>query len=84
MATDIADVRTLLGELPGHYILRNPRRTHERWDADENSLGEMVELLKQALNFKQRTAGRARILEMGLSNEQVAEHLVEIYKTVKK
>lgn len=84
VATDIADVRTLLGELPGHYILRNPRRTHERWDADENSLGEMVELLKQALNFKQRTAGRARILEMGLSNEQVAEHLVEIYKTVKK
>ena len=82
VATDIADVKTLLGELPGHYILRNPRRTHERWDADENSLGEMVELLKQALNFKQRTAGRARILEMGLSNEQVAQRLVAIYNQV--
>ena len=82
LATDIADVRTLLGELPGHYILRNPRRTHERWDADEKSLDEMVTLLQEALHFSGRTNGRDRILEMGLSNEQVAQRLIAIYESV--
>jgi hypothetical protein len=73
-------VRTLLGDLPGHYILRNPRKTHERWDADDKSLDVMVTLLQEALHFTGRTNGRNRILEMGLSNEQVAERLMAIYK----
>ncbi len=80
LATDIADVCTLLGNLPGHYILRNPRKTHERWEEDEKSLDEMVTLLKEALAYNQRTNGRQRIIEMGLSNEQVAERLMAIYK----
>ena len=82
LATDIADVRTLLSELPGHYILRNPRKTHERWDADEKSLDEMTELLQEALQFSGRTNGRDRILEMGLSNEQVAQRLIAIYQSL--
>ncbi len=84
VATDIADVPYLLGDMPGHYILRNPRPTHERWDADEHSLDEMVELLKQALVFDGRTNGRERIIEMGLSNEQVAKRLEEIYRALVK
>jgi glycosyltransferase involved in cell wall biosynthesis len=82
VATDIADVRTLLGDLPGHYILRNPRKTHERWDADDKSPQEMTELLQEALQFSGRTNGRNRILEMGLSNEQVAERLIAIYQSI--
>ena len=82
LATDIADVRTLLGDLQGHYILRNPRKTHERWDADEKSLDEMIELLQEALQFTGRTNGRDRILEMGLSNEQVAKRLMAIYQSL--
>lgn len=82
LATDIADVRTLLGNLPGHYVLRNPRKTHERWDADANSLSDMVVLLKEALAFDQRTTGRERLLELGLSNEQVAQRLIAIYKAI--
>jgi glycosyltransferase involved in cell wall biosynthesis len=82
LATDVADVRTLLGDLPGHYILRNPRKTHERWDADEKSLGEMRDLLTNALTHDARTTGRDRILELGLSNEQVAKRLLEIYSTI--
>lgn len=82
VATDIADVRTLLSELPGHYILRNPRKTHERWDADEKSLDEMTELLQEALQFTGRTSGRDRIIEMALSNEQVAQRLIAIYKAI--
>lgn len=82
LATDIADVKYLFGDEPGHFILRNPRKTHERWDADEKSLDEMVELLKEALAYGKRTKGRERILKLGLSNEQVAQKIINIYKEI--
>ena len=83
LATDIADVRELFGDEPGHFILRNPRKTHERWDADDRSLDEMVELLQQALSFDGRTNGRQRILDLELSNEQVAKRIMEVYEGVR-
>ena len=82
LATDIADVKYLFGDEPGHWILRNPRKTHERWDADEKSLDEMVELLKEALAYGKRTNGRERILKLGLSNEQVAKRIIDIYEQI--
>lgn len=84
LATDIADVQELFGDEPGHWILRNPRKTHERWDGDQNSLREMVDLLNDALMFEGRTNGRQRILDLELSNEQVAKRIIEIYKTIVK
>ena len=82
LATDIADVRELFGDEPGHFILRNPRPTHERWDADEKSLDEMVDLLREALSFSGRTHGRQRILALELSNEQVAKRIIKIYEDI--
>ena len=82
LATDIADVRELFGAESGHWILRNPGKTHERWDADEKSLDEMMELLKEALAFEGRTNGRMRIEELQLTNEQVAKRIVEIYEKI--
>lgn len=82
IATDIADVRELFGDEPGHWVLRNPRKTHERWDGDERSLDEMVALLNDALKFEGRTKGRQRILELELSNEQVAKRIINIYKEI--
>ena len=84
LATDIADVRELFGDEPGHWILRNPRKTHERWDGDEKSLDEMEKLLKEALLYKGRTHGHERIWELGLSNEQVARKLIKIYEDILK
>ena len=84
LATDIADVRELFGDEPGHWILRNPRKTHERWDGDEKSLDEMVELLKEALAFEGRTNGRKRIEELQLTNEQVAARIMNIYANIAK
>lgn len=84
LATDIADVRVLFGDEPGHWILRNPRKTHERWDADEKSLDEMVALVREGLRFEGRTKGRKRIEELGLTNEQVAKRIVKIYEQVLK
>ena len=82
LATDIADVRELFGDEPGHFILRNPRKTHERWYGDEHSLDEMTSLLHEALAFEGRTHGRQRILELELSNDQVAKRIVKIYEEV--
>lgn len=82
LATDIADVRELFGDEPGHWILRNPRKTHERWDGDEKSLNELVELLNEALAFEGRTNGRRRIEELQLTNEAVAKRILEIYKEI--
>ena len=82
LATDIADVRILFGDEPGHWILRNPKNRLWKWEGDEKSLDEMVALLKEALKFEGRTNGRKRILDLGLSNEQVAKRIVEIYKQV--
>ncbi len=84
IATDIADVRELFGSEPGHWVLRNPRKTHERWEADEQSLDEMVALLKEAIAFNARTNGRKRIVELGLTNEQVAKRIIHIYHEVLK
>jgi len=82
LATDIADVRILFGDESGHWILRNPKNRLWKWEEDEKSLDEMVELLKEALRFEGRTNGRKRILDLGLSNEQVAKRIVEIYNQV--
>ena len=57
---------------------------HERWDADENSLNEMVDLLREALSFSGRTHGRERILALELSNEQVAQRIIKIYEDILK
>lgn len=84
LATDIADVRELFGNEPGLWILRNPCKTHERWDGDEKSLDEMVELLKEALAFEGRTKGRKRIEELQLTNEQVAKRIIRIYEQILK
>jgi glycosyltransferase involved in cell wall biosynthesis len=82
LATDIADVKYLFGDEPGHFILRNPHKTHERWDGDEHSLDEMTSLLREALAFSGRTHGRERIEALQLTNEQVAKRIVKIYEEV--
>lgn len=84
VATDCADIAYLLGDLQGHYILRNPRKTKERWDGDEHSVQEMADLLTKALSLPVgfRTEGRKRILKLGLDNNQIAGKLVKIYEGI--
>lgn len=71
VATDIADIKHLLGNLPGHYICS--------FESED-----VAKKIKLALDFNGRTNGRNRIIELGLTNEQVAEKLIDIYKLVLK
>ena len=82
VATDVADIKHLLGELPGHYILPNKKDDAAWWVGDEHSAEELAELLKKALAFEGRTKGRERIVELGYTNELVAKQIIDIYKEI--
>jgi len=69
VATDVADIKYLLGDIMGHYIC-----TFE----PENVADKIVE----ALNFDKRTSGYQRIIELGYDCETVAKKILEIYNKV--
>lgn len=69
IATDVADIKHLLGDLDGHYIC----------SFDPKDVAEKVE---KALAFNSRTKGRERIIELGLTNDLVAKKLVDIYQSI--
>lgn len=82
VATDVADIKHLLGGLPGHYVLPNKKGNAAWWVGDEHSAEELAELLKQALAFEGRTEGRKRIVELGYTNELVAKKIIAIFNQV--
>ncbi|MEI6946256.1 glycosyltransferase [Paraflavisolibacter sp. H34] len=72
VATDIGDVKWVLGETEGCYV--------SSFDAHEFS-----EKLKKALEFSQtrgRTNGVQRICELGLDSESIADKVIDIYQKV--
>lgn len=84
VATDVADIKHLLGRLPGHYVLPNKKGNAAWWKGDEHSAEELAELIRQALAFNGRTKGRERIIELGYTNELVAKKIIEIYEGIIK
>lgn len=69
IATDVADIKYLLGDLPGHYICSfNPE--------------DVAKKLAMALDFNNRTKGRERIVKLGLSNGLVARRIHAIYEEI--
>ena len=68
VSVDVGDVAERVEGVDGCYVVssREPK--------------DIAEALQQALAFSGKTNGRQRIIEMGLSNEQVAERLMAIYK----
>ena len=84
VATDVADIKHLLGDLLGHYILPNKRGNGAWWKGDEHSAEELAELIRQALAFNGRTKGRDRIVELGYTNDLVAKKIIKIYESIIK
>lgn len=70
VSVDVGDVAERTSGVEGCYVVpsRDPR--------------DIAQALLQATAFEGKTNGREKIIEMGLSNEQVASRLVEIYKSV--
>ena len=70
VSVDVGDVAERTNGVEGCYVVpsRDPK--------------DIAQALLQATAFEGKTNGREKIIEMGLSNEQVAKRLVEIYKSV--
>lgn len=70
VSVDVGDVQERVSGVAGCYVVASREPT------------AIADALRQALAFDGKTNGREKILEMGLSNEQVAERLIEIYEQV--
>ena len=72
VSVDVGDVAERIEGVKGGYVIptRNPI--------------DIAHALHKAINFEGRTNGRERIIDMKLSNEQVAKRLLEIYNQVLK
>ncbi len=70
VSVDVGDVAERTSGVEGCYVVpsRDPK--------------DIAQALLQAIAFEGKTNGREKIIEMGLSNEQVASRLVEIYESV--
>ena len=70
VSVDVGDVAERTSGVEGCYVVpsRDPK--------------DIAQALLQATTFEGKTNGREKIIEMGLSNEQVAKRLVEIYESV--
>ena len=70
VSVDVGDVKERLEGVEGCYVVesRNPQ--------------DLAKALRRALAFEGRTKGREKIVEMRLTNEQVAKRIVEIYEDI--
>ncbi len=71
VVTDVGDVRWVTEGIEGTYV------------ADTYEPGEIASLLGKALRFGKRTAGRERIIRLGLTTGAVARRIMAIYDSVK-
>ena len=72
VSVDVGDVAERTEEVDGCYVVP----TCEPKD--------IAEALEKAIAFEGKTNGRERIIEYGLTNEQVAAKIIEIYKQIVK
>jgi glycosyltransferase involved in cell wall biosynthesis len=70
VSVDVGDVAERVSGVEGCYVVctREPK--------------DISGALVKALTYEGKTNGRDRIIEMGLSNEQVAKRLIAIYESV--
>lgn len=67
VSVDVGNVREMTCGLDGYYITS--------YDAQN-----IASAIRNALAYSRKTNGLQRIMEMGLTNEQVAKRLIEIYE----
>jgi teichuronic acid biosynthesis glycosyltransferase TuaC len=69
VTTDVGDSALVLGNTPGCFVCSTDPR-------------DIALCIDQALDFGQRTVGRERIIQLGLSLEQVAKRYVTVYNQI--
>ena len=72
VSVDVGDVAERVEGVNGCYVVHSRNKN------------ELEKALEKALAYEGRTRGRERIVESGLTNEQVAKRIVEIYEKIIK
>lgn len=78
VSVDVGDVAERTEGVDGCFVVPS----EELRDKREELIEELAKALKNAIVFDGRTNGREKILETGLTNEQVAQKIIDIYKRV--
>lgn len=68
VSVDVGDVKELCGDIPGCFVC-------------DRSAKALADCLTAVFGYE-RTEGRARIIERGLTNELISEKLLKIYRSV--
>ncbi len=71
VTTDVGDAREIIGNTEGCFIA-----TYEP--------GDVAEKIRLAIDFGKRTAGRKRLIALGLDEATTAKRIIELYKSVVK
>lgn len=74
VATDIADIKHLMGGLDGHYLC----------EFDAENLAQQINKAISYRKDKVYTQGRERIIALGLDNKQVVTKTIAIYNDIVK
>lgn len=69
VTTDVGDVREIIGVTKGCFIA-----TYEP--------GDVAEKIRSAIDFGKRTAGRKRMISIGIDEETTARKIIDLYKSV--
>ena len=76
VSVDVGDVKERVANLEGCYVVPIGDRSLV--------IGNLVEALKKAIAFEEKTKGRERIIAEGLTNDQIAESIIEIYENISR
>ena len=69
VSVDVGDVSEVIDGVDGCFVTtRLPQ--------------DIADALRKAIAYKDRTAGREKILKLGLTNEQVVDKLIKIYESI--
>lgn len=70
VSVDVGDVAERVSGVEGCYVVatREPR--------------DIAEALQKAISFKGKTNGRNKLIEMGLTNEQIIKQIIYLYKKI--
>lgn len=78
VSVDVGDVAERTEGVEGCFVVPS----EELRDKREELIEELAKALKNAIAFEGRTKGREKILESGLTNEQVAKKIIKIYEQI--
>jgi glycosyltransferase involved in cell wall biosynthesis len=72
VATDVGDVKTVCGDIPGCHVT----------GFDPGDIAEKINLALQHSRTEGRTKGRERIFQLGLDGRTIAKKVLKIYRQV--